>query len=478
MDEALELGSYLPLSFKTKSEEEYIRFLWDAFQSNYISEKYEFSSLAFHLLYMSFVSFAIWQIRLARDSAFKHALVGFELDAENALLNAETPFKFYEELREAQIFRFLKLIGCENEEVGEFGKFVRRRNKIAHPSGTVFFNDRDSIDSELTKMMREVANIQRHMGPIIKEIYASFLAESADPEEREYADPNEEIEASLIHHYYISQEDLAVCAAYDLTPFRNHHNLPDIEALHRSLRSTYAEAAGEPLPPQPSVSPEPRIANVIESPSPQLPADEAVIGIDVGGQRKGFHAVALQNGAFDRIASQDPAEITEWCRQHKAATVAVDAPCGWSLSGPSRLAERELKLGENKIHLYCMPTRDKGLADTTGFYDWVFNGEKLYELLKPHYPLFEGDRQEGPACLESFPHAVACALTGKIVPADQEVRRKILTEQGYDVSSLPNADFVDAALCALAGRAFREGRSQHFGQKGEGFIVVPVTRAG
>jgi len=56
MDEALELGSYLPLSFKTKSEEEYIQFLWHAFQSNYTNGKYEFSSLAFHLLYMSFVN--------------------------------------------------------------------------------------------------------------------------------------------------------------------------------------------------------------------------------------------------------------------------------------------------------------------------------------------------------------------------------------------------------------------------------------
>jgi hypothetical protein len=33
MEEAAELGNYLPLSFKTKSEQEYIAFLWDAFES-------------------------------------------------------------------------------------------------------------------------------------------------------------------------------------------------------------------------------------------------------------------------------------------------------------------------------------------------------------------------------------------------------------------------------------------------------------
>lgn len=32
MDEAAELASYLPLSFKTRSEQEYIAFLWDVFE--------------------------------------------------------------------------------------------------------------------------------------------------------------------------------------------------------------------------------------------------------------------------------------------------------------------------------------------------------------------------------------------------------------------------------------------------------------
>lgn len=37
--------------------------------------------------------------------------------------------KLYERLKEAQIFRFLKLNGCDNQQIGEFSKFVKRRNK-------------------------------------------------------------------------------------------------------------------------------------------------------------------------------------------------------------------------------------------------------------------------------------------------------------------------------------------------------------
>lgn len=91
MDEALELGDYLPISYRAQSEGEYVGFLWSAFESNYSAGKYEFASLAFHLLYMSFVSFSIWQIRTARQRDFKFALVGFQNESEADLLAADAP---------------------------------------------------------------------------------------------------------------------------------------------------------------------------------------------------------------------------------------------------------------------------------------------------------------------------------------------------------------------------------------------------
>ena len=60
MDEATELGNYLPLSFKGPSEQDYIAFLWDAFESNYTNSRYQFGFLAYHMLTMSFVYFKIW----------------------------------------------------------------------------------------------------------------------------------------------------------------------------------------------------------------------------------------------------------------------------------------------------------------------------------------------------------------------------------------------------------------------------------
>lgn len=204
-------------------------------------------------------------------------------------------------------------------------------------------------------------------------------------------------------------------------------------------------------------------------------AATTVIGIDVGGERKGFHAVALQDGTFvATLAHSDPAVIVSWCRQLKAVVVAVDAPCGWSDGGASRLAERSLAMGAQKIHCFATPTRAR--AKQSRFYAWVFNGERLYNQLFKHYALFNGTRRAGPACFETFPHAVVCALAGRVVAAHpkRETRRNALRQLGYDVSSLSNVDLVDAALCGVTAAAFARSRYRLFGEKSEGFIVVPV----
>lgn len=84
---------------------------------------------------------------------------------------------------------------------------------------------------------------------------------------------------------------------------------------------------------------------------------ETTVGIDVGGEWEGFHALALLDGHFvDKKANPDPTVIVNWCIRHKATVVAVDAPCRWSLKGSSRLAERELKIAGERIHCFATPT--------------------------------------------------------------------------------------------------------------------------
>ncbi len=203
-------------------------------------------------------------------------------------------------------------------------------------------------------------------------------------------------------------------------------------------------------------------------------------GIDVGGHTKGFHVVALLDGQFvDRTDDTDPNAIVQWCVGKKASIVAIDCPCHWSKSGSSRRAECELRLHGEKISCFATPTEREARANRARFYDWVLNGQRLYKGFGAHnYDLFDGETTSGAICLETFPHAIVCAMAGQVTRArpKAKVRREALRSQHYDDSGLPNIDYVDAALCAITAAEFRANRYIRFGDPDEGFIVIPRIR--
>ncbi|MDC8449864.1 MAG: hypothetical protein LV473_16115 [Nitrospira sp.] len=229
MDESSELGNYLPLSFNTPKEQDYIEFLWKAFETNYTHGKYQFAFLAYHMLTMSFVYFHIWQIKQTDPWGFEKALIGFDKEVEKALLSASSPVAFcHERLKERTILRFLKLIACDNGKIGTYAKLVDDRNDTAHPNGNIFFSTQAALDSKITEILRVVDEIQRHSKPVIERCYREFLLRSADPEEREYPDPADQIREVLIHGNYMSQKDIKFCLACDLTPLRSESHFAAI----------------------------------------------------------------------------------------------------------------------------------------------------------------------------------------------------------------------------------------------------------
>src|ERR1035437_7147172 len=159
MDEAAGLANYLPLSFKTPSEQEYIAFLWDAFESNYTYGKYQFAFLAYHMLTMSFVYFKIWQIKRELPGDFAKGLIGFTKEVESRLSDATSPFDF-SRVNESTALRFLKLIECDNAKIGTYAKLVQDRNATAHPNGNILYSQQNSIDLKIQEILRVVAEIQ------------------------------------------------------------------------------------------------------------------------------------------------------------------------------------------------------------------------------------------------------------------------------------------------------------------------------
>src|SRR5213593_2504260 len=125
-----------------------------------------------------------------------------------------------------------------------------------------------------------------------------------------------------------------------------------------------------------------------------------VVGIDVGGPSKGFHAVALRDGGYlARFAALEATSMATWCHEISARIIGIDAPCRWSTTGRARPAEREL--AAEGICAFATPNRQT--AENGNFYQWMLNGAELYRLIEPHYQLFDGRNAAlGQVCLETF----------------------------------------------------------------------------
>lgn len=238
MDEAAELGNYLPLSFKSPKEQEYIEFLWDAFETNYVHGKYQFAFLAYHMLTMSFVYFNIWQIKQAEPKDFAMGLIGFGKDTEKNLLEATSPFVF-STVSERSILRFLKLIACDNGKIGTYVKLVDDRNDTAHPNGNIFFSTLDALDAKIAEILRVVDEIQGHSKPVIERCYREFLLQNRDSDDREYPDPSDQIREVLIHENYFSRKDLEICVGFDIESIAAVPEDNPIRELHEALRVRY-----------------------------------------------------------------------------------------------------------------------------------------------------------------------------------------------------------------------------------------------
>jgi hypothetical protein len=238
MDDAFELANYLPFSFKSPNEQEYIEFLWDAFQTNYTHGKYQFAFLAFHMLTMSFVYSEIWQIKKTRAKDFEMAMVGFNKDLENELLGATSAFTFWK-VNESSVLRFLKLIGCDNSQIGRYSALVKDRNNTAHSNGNIFYSTREALDAKIAEVLRVVEEIQTHSKPVIEQCYREFLIRSADPEEREFPDPTDQIREVLIHANYMSRRDVDICRLFDFEDLKDQTDIDDIRELHGRLCEAY-----------------------------------------------------------------------------------------------------------------------------------------------------------------------------------------------------------------------------------------------
>jgi len=197
------------------------------------------------------------------------------------------------------------------------------------------------------------------------------------------------------------------------------------------------------------------------------------LGVDVSAARQ-LDLVAME---MDGTIVFGPAKVGEdslaaVIRDIEPDVIAIDSPPEWAPTGKSRPIENQLA----RMGIHAFPT--PALGHRRPLHKWMEAGFRVFEIAKSSgYPLYRGNTDRLRQAIEVFPHASAIVLRGGLPGrgvAKQVWRRRTLIDAGIDTSALTSEDELDAALAALTGVRFIEGRTCEVGQAGLLVLVLPV----
>lgn len=170
-----------------------------------------------------------------------------------------------------------------------------------------------------------------------------------------------------------------------------------------------------------------------------------VLGVDVGGRKKGFHVSVVRSGAseFEFVDGLLTVEgVVGVARRYGVDVIAIDCPPQAQIAGErTRLSERQLHLMGVRVQW----TRRVGLE----LPEWMVHGQELWEALRNEVPEAK--------LIETFPTVVARDLVGC------SLRFPIFFLQGNTAYRAGTKDLLDACLCAWAGLKYSEGRAGSVG---------------
>lgn len=163
-----QLNMYLPIDFGDAENNEYRTYLIESFKENYLHEKYQFSLIAFHMLFMSFLYKEFWILKTFRKTGVEK------------LCKLNGKFNDIEKIHDASIIsekefvkNYLSVFAWHVNKKSAVEDFVNRRDKCAHSSGFVQFHKKE-VDIYFDEVIENAKKISQGN----KDNIASIFSES------------------------------------------------------------------------------------------------------------------------------------------------------------------------------------------------------------------------------------------------------------------------------------------------------------
>ena len=140
-DELIKIFEYLPEEFVDDTEEKYINALMLAAQTSYENGLYQFAYVQYHMLFMTAIYYSLLKVSVLHEAELKEALYYLLKDRysdfwkESNTKNGKLYFGSFAVISESDVFLLLRIVGLDNDLLGELQKLVQERNKYAHANG-------------------------------------------------------------------------------------------------------------------------------------------------------------------------------------------------------------------------------------------------------------------------------------------------------------------------------------------------------
>ena len=191
---------------------------------------------------------------------------------------------------------------------------------------------------------------------------------------------------------------------------------------------------------------------------------QVVVGVDVGGDRKGFDVAVLDGMTVRLRRTTKVGDVVDLAAD--AGLVGIDAPAAWAPDGQASRPDERSFARAGICGIRFTPDEATARARTDDHLGWIWNGLALYEAL--------ADAAVDTA--EVFPTAAwtrwCGARGGRTRLAWTRAGWNRLRADGLvaDAGDRPTQDAMDAVAAALVARQARAGTVDRFGG-----LVVPAA---
>jgi hypothetical protein len=207
-----EILDYLPISAVDKEDVSlYVQNITNLISVNYRYEQYQFAYFGLHLLYMTYIYFAVWKISKVIPDRYKDATVfARTYHSELDFLNVGSIFD-YSHVPEKELPKIFRLIDLDDGQLGIIPGLVNIRNDIAHASGKFEIPNDTEFASKANSICTSIRNIHRCMTNQIKSWYQDILLKYCSGKFEAYIDDNDFIFEQMIQNFNLSVNELLVC---------------------------------------------------------------------------------------------------------------------------------------------------------------------------------------------------------------------------------------------------------------------------